>query len=96
MTCATNNAKHRIGTLTISRDLKVDIRVKRLVVDGALRMAAAGGEPPAVSRQECGTRENTNILLLRSCIHKMSCWEAPICFNPPFYSLFWGEWRLRL
>jgi len=27
---------------------EVDIRVKRLVVDGALRMAAAGGEPPAV------------------------------------------------
>ena len=43
--------------------------MKRLVVDGALRMAAAGGEPPAVSRQECGSLVSTNTLFLRSCMH---------------------------
>ena len=35
---------HDINCLNILA--KVDVRVKRLVVDGALHMAAAGGEPP--------------------------------------------------
>lgn len=64
--------------------------MKRLVVDGALRMAAAGGEPPAVSRQECGSLVSTNTLFLRSCIHNFFGWEASIFWTSIQVVFFFG------